>query len=147
MNQRDLKWDCHSEESVEEHETGGQGFYHSKEPRIEMNVRAYMKRYEVLTCNAATLENSHLSGVLQIFRFAAVGSITPTWTFKGHGDILKMDGIEEKVHDVLKPLEGHLRPDPRDQCRFFDGDRTATIAQPFRILRYQKNSVRIVRKI
>lgn len=28
------------------------------------------------------------------------------WTFKGHGDLLEMDGIEEKVHDVLKPLEG-----------------------------------------
>ena len=112
----------------EEHETSGQGFYHSKEPRIEMSVRAYMKRYEVLTCNAATLENSHLSGVLQVFCFAAVGSITPTWTFKGHGDLLEMDGIEEKVHDVLKPLEGHLRPtDPRDQCWCFDGDRSATI--------------------
>lgn len=54
--------------------------------------------------------NNHISGLLQTSRFAAVGSISPTQKSAATATILEMGGIEEKVHDVLKPLEGHLRP-------------------------------------
>ena len=93
--------------------------------------------------------NNHISGLLQTSRFAAVGSISPTQKSAATATILEMGGIEEKVHDVLKPLEGHLRPgESREHWWFWmemgiEWDRIINHyffpTQGYRIVRCQKN--------